>query len=412
MSSASEAYRRKVAVEERFVRVGEGRYRLDVREFGVSFEIDRLRRESGALVGELVVHCEIPGARTFDGVLTAGDLNLSSVRARQDRGKYLSDRAGTPDVDFVGLLEELAQRVIAKEREGEPGVLLRELPRPTADDAIRVEGLPLLRRHPVMVFGDGGAAKSYIALYLAGRLEQMGIHVGLFDWELSGEDHRDRLERIFGPQMPGIFYARCSRPLVHEADRLRRFVQDESLDFVVFDSVAFACDGPPEAAEVAGRYFQTLRQLGTFGSLQIAHISKAEGSDQKPFGSAFWHNGSRATWFVKLADEMPESKTITVGLYNRKANLGARKPAVGFKITFGDERTDFRPVNVADVPDLAGQLSVRQRMALMLRGGSRPAEELAEELQADPETIKRTARRYKDQFTVLNGGKLGLAARP
>jgi hypothetical protein len=110
------------------------------------------------------------------------------------------------------------------------------------------------------------------------------VRVGLFDWELAGEDHRERLERLFGAKLPGVRYARCNRPFVHELDRLRRIVRDEALDYVIFDSVAFACDGPPEAAEVAGRYFQSLRQLGIVGSLHIAHISKADGADQKPFG--------------------------------------------------------------------------------------------------------------------------------
>ena len=80
-------------------------------------------------------------------------------------------------------------------------------------------------------------------------------------------------------------YARCERPLVYEADRLARIVREHDISYAIFDSVAFACDGPPEAAEVAGRYFRAVRQLG-IGSLQIAHISKAENGDKKPFGSA------------------------------------------------------------------------------------------------------------------------------
>jgi hypothetical protein len=404
MSEAAEDYRRKVAAEERFARLGEGRYRLDVPESGVTLDVDRLRRESGALVGELVVRCSLPGALTYDGILSAGDVNLSSVRARQDRGKYLSTRARVDEIDFVGMLEELSQRVIALERAGTPAVLLRDLPRPAPDDAVNVDGLPLLRRHPVMIFGDGGAAKSYFALYIAGRLEQMGLRVALFDWELAGEDHRDRLERLFGPDMPGVRYARCSRPLVDEADRLRRIVQDERLDFAVFDSVAFACDGPPEAAEVAGRYFQNLRQMGTLGSLHVAHISKADGSDQKPFGSAFWHNGSRSTWFVKLAEGLPDSRAVTIALYNRKANLGAIRPAIGYEITFAEDLTTFRRVDVADNADLATGLSIKQRIAHALRSGAMTIAELAEELDAKPDTIKKATARGKGKvFTFVPG---------
>jgi hypothetical protein len=33
---------------------------------------------------------------------------------------------------------------------------------------------------------------------------------------------------------------------------------------------------------------------------------------------------------------------------------------------------------------------------------------IAEEIEADPETVKRTIRRYKNQFTVIDGAKVGL----
>ena len=54
----------------------------------------------------------------------------------------------------------------------------------------------------------------------------------------------------------------------------------------------------------------------------------------------------------------------------RKANLGGLRPAVGFEITFDDEQTTFKRVDVADVADLAGHLSIRQRMVHLLRHGA------------------------------------------
>ena len=153
------------------------------------------------------------------------------------------------------------------------------------------------------LFGDGGDGKSLIALYLSVELTRLGLRVLYADWEFSGEDHRERLERITGPDMPdGICYAHCERPLVDEADRLRRIVGTERIDYLVADSVAFACDGPPEAAEVAARYFRALRRIGV-GSLSIAHV-RQENGDQKPFGSSFWHNGFRSTTFAKRSNEV------------------------------------------------------------------------------------------------------------
>ena len=394
-----------------FRRIDEGHYCLGLEQLGIEFVVDRLRRKWGELIGELTVRCDLAGARTFDGVLSVADFNLSSARARQERARLLADRSKAADIDWAGLLEEFVQRVLTAERTGEPTVSLRDLQRSSPDDAIDIEGLRLLDRHPIFLFGDGGAAKSYLALYIAGRLAQRGIVPALFDWELAGDDHRDRLECLFGSDMPDIRYVHCARPLVHEADRLRRIVRDEAIAYAVYDSVAFACDGPPEAAEVAQRYFQVVRQIGV-GSLHIAHISKADGADQKPFGSAFWHNGARATWNVKLAaDTMPSGNQITIGLYNRKANLGGIRPAVGFEISLEANRTVFRRVNVADVSDLAGHLSIRQRMVHVLRRGSLSPEAVANEVDASLETVKREVRRRKGTFTLLPGGKVALLER-
>lgn len=392
-----------------FRRIDDGRYRMTLEGLGVQFDVDRLRRKWDELHGELSVKCTLAGAKTYGDVLSVADVNLSSQRARQERAEYLASRSRAEDLDWLGLLEEFVQRVLAAERAGQPAVVLRDVPRPGPDDSHVVDGLPLLMRHPLIVFGDGGAAKSYLALYCAGRLEQAGIRVALADWELAVDDHRERLERLFPGDLPGVRYIRCDKPLHHEVDRLRRIVADEGLRYVIFDAIAFACDGPPEAAEVAGRYFRAVRQLDV-GSMHIAHVSKAEGADQKPFGSAFWHNGARSTWYVKLAEPSPGAP-LSMGLYHRKANLGALRPAVGFEITFTDERTTFRRVNVADTPDLAAGLSVRHRMLHALRSGALSPELLAEEVQATADTVKRTARRYKQQFTVLEGGKLGLLER-
>lgn len=398
------------SVPRTFQRLDEGCYRFELEQLGITFTVDRLRRKWDELIGELAVRCDLAGARTFDGVLSVADFNLSNQRAREDRAKYLATRAKATDLDWAGLLEEFVQRVFTAERTGQPAVSLRTLPRPEPDQMLRLDGLPLAERHPTFLFGDGGSAKSYLALYIAGRLAQQGIRTALFDWELAGEDHRDRLERLFGPDMPDVLYVRCNRPLVHEIDRLRRVTRDEEVGYTVFDSVAFACDGPPEAAEVAGRYFQAVRQIGG-GSLHVAHVSKSEGADQKPFGSTFWHNGARSTWNVKLAETQPGTNTITIGCYHRKSNLGAVQPPAGFQFTFEADRTHVQRVDVADVSDLAGHLSVRQRMAHLLRRGAMSPETVASEIDAETETVKRTARRYKGQFTVLPGGNLALLER-
>jgi hypothetical protein len=398
-----------VAVAARDFVALDGRYILGLAGTGIEIEIDRLRRRWDELTGELVVRCALPGARTIDahGTISAADFAVGSLRARQERAKLLAQRSQAPTVDWFGLLEEFSALVLTAERRGQPVVHLRDVDRPAPDEDFDVDGLHLLKRHPVILFGDGGTAKSYLALHAAGRLACRGLRVLFADWELASEEHRDRLERLFGPQMPDLLYVRCDRPLVSEVDRLRRIVQDEHVDYGIFDSIAFACDGRPEDAEVAAAYFRAVRALGV-GSLHVAHISKAEGSDQKPFGSAFWHNGARMTWFAQRADESPDSRQLTIGCFCRKSNIGPLRPAVGFELTFEGERTTVRRVDLAGVQELAPRVALSQRMAYLLRGGARTIAEIAGELDAKSDSIEKAAKRSDGKLFVRVVGADGI----
>jgi hypothetical protein len=307
-------------------------------------------------------------------------------------------------------VEELAQRVIAAERAGEPDLCLADPIPVERVEILDVNGLKLPQRHPAMLFGDGDSCKTYLALYVLGELERRGLRVGLADWELSEADHRERLCRLFGEPLPAVRYLRCARPIVHEADRLRRWVRERQLDYIVCDSVGYASAGAPESAEVAMGYFQVIRQLGPIGSLHIAHITKAaDGADRRPFGSTFWHNSARATWFAKLRERDAGNTTSVLGLFPRKFNVGPLPSPVGLELRFDAERTTIRNVELAEQADLASTLSVKQRMAHALRLGAMPTKELAEEIDARLDTVRRTARRYPQRFRLIDGGSVGLA---
>lgn len=389
-------------------------YLLEESSIGTELRVERLRRERGELVGELTVWCKLPGARSIDGVLHAADFNLSSAQARVARAKILQDRAATNgQVDWASLLEEFCLRVSTAERVGAPAVDLREVEPASPDDAIRVDRLALPRRHPAILFGDGGCGKSLLALRVAGQLALDGMTVLYADWEYAAEDHRLRLGGLFGDEMPSILYVRAERPMVAEADRLARLVRDHGVDYLIADSVAFAADGPPEAAEVAASYFRALRRIAV-GSLSIAHTTKAEGADSKPFGSTFWHNGARSTWYAQRSgdDDGPE---LTVGLFNRKSNSGPRAAPFGYRIGFDDGRIDVQATELADVSDLATRLSVRQRMVGLLKSGSMTMAAIASELEVEVDTVVKTTKRGEGKVFVRVPGpdgvyRIGLAA--
>jgi hypothetical protein len=400
-----------------FQKVTDGRYRLRFDHSGIEFEVDRMRRKGDELYGELTVRTDLAGALTVERVLNTSDFNFSSLWARERHSVFLRKRARTRDLDWFGALEQFCALVLAAERDGQPAVLLHTAAKPDAGgDDFHVNGFSLPRRHASILFGDGGGMKSYVALAIAGGLALQGVSVGLFDWELDAPDHRERLERLFGPFMPDVWYVRCERPLIHDVQRLRRLASERALQFILFDSVGFACHLPPEKAEAALSYFQAVRQFGPIGTLHIAHISRAEGGDDRPFGSTYWHASARATWFVK-ASEDSSADVVSLGIFERKRNLGARRPPFGLEARFTDSRTSIERVDLASVPDLASRLSIRQRVFAALRSGARSRVDLAEELGEKPETLRRILNRSIQKGELVQfpgpGGeeRIGLPAR-
>jgi hypothetical protein len=382
-----------------FERTVEGFYRFSVNPPGIVFELDRLRRDHHELCGELTVRCTIAGAvQTPGGSLLTADFNLSSARARQERAKLLASQAKTADtIDWMAALGEFCEQVFDAERAGAPAIRLdeRELPM-VMQEEFSIDGISLLHHHPVILFGDGGTAKSYLSLYLAGRLAQQGQNVLFADWELLPDEHRDRLERLFGFTKPAIWYVTCDRPLVSEQERLQKIIRANHIGYLVVDSVAVACDGPPEAAEVTTAYFRAIRSLGV-GSLHLAHTNRSEQADQKPFGSAFWHNLARATWFCRRSHEQEATK-LTIGLYHRKSNLGRLHPPAGFTFTFDGDLTCVSSHGIDHIADLATGLPLWQRIKTTLGNGAMTLEDLAGELDAKKDTIERVVRRKTKLF--------------
>ncbi len=384
-------------------------YALSFPVRGIRMRVERLRRERSQLVGELRVESSRPGvSTTSDGTLHTADFNLSSDRARTERARILADRAGDPTLDWPAMLEELCHRVVQAERQGDPAVLLADVEVGTADEFIDVDpGVRLPIRHATVLFGDGGTGKSLLALHWAVRLTRQGLRVLFADWELSAEEHRRRLGQLCDDERPAIWYARCERPMTHEVDRLARLCFEHQIDYLISDSVAFASDGPPEAAETAAAYFRAVRRL-RIGSLNIAHTTKGDGGDAKPFGSVFWHNAARWTLNVKRSTGTGSSRVLDLGVYHRKANLGPLAAPIGYRMEFVADRIEVGRTDLSEIVDLATQRLVRLRIAEHLKQGSRTHAELAAELGISSDTVIKTVGRHLGTLFVRVPGPDGI----
>lgn len=362
-------------------------YDLLIPDIGVYLTLSRIRREKNETIGLLTVRVSFRGARTVEsGLLSSADFNCSSLRARTERAKHLHERGRADDLDWIGLLEELCLRVLATEEEGETELPLEQVPLSANHDSeLLAGGMPLLRRLPSIWFGDGGAAKSYLALYAAADLAQRGERVLYLDWEFSGEEHRQRLHRLVGPQ-PGLhehlFYRRCDRPLARDTMRIREIVVKRKITFIICDSLGFAADSTPEGAEAATNYFRAFREFGPVGSLHLAHKSKAEDSERQPFGSVFWSNGARNIWFLKRDDTYRDKDVAPIGFYHRKSNTGPLKQDFAMVAKFIGADTVITSDAITNYPTLCEKLGVADRVVaeLKINDASMSKDELQEAL--------------------------------
>jgi len=382
--------------ERVFTDLGDQRYAMRFLPAGILFEVERLRRSSSELWGELCVKIPPTGfllARTYDDILSIGDLNFSSVNARKTRADILEKRSRAEHLDWFGFVEEFSTKLIASERYGASDINLQTIVKPPPDRMYHIDGVDIPLKHPMILFGDGGTAKSYLAMYWAGTLVKSGHNVLYADWEFTPEEHRERLECLFGVDFPAVRYLSCHRSFKDERERLHRIILQRSITYLICDSVGLACGGDPSTAEAATAYFQALRTLGEIGSLHIAHVTKSgiKGEDGKPFGSAFWHNMARITLNIK-AEPIGDS-SVALALYPRKNNLRQRSKPTGYTVHFGDLMTTINPSNIKDFAALEEGLPLPERIMDAVRYNSKTRKELADILDADYPTLQRAVHR-------------------
>jgi hypothetical protein len=207
--------------------------------------------------------------------------------------------------------------------------------------------------------------------------------------------------------MPQMLYVPCRLSLREERDRLRRVFRQHKIDFMIVDSVALAAGGEPESAEVAVGFFAALRELDV-PSLLIAHVTNAaakSGAD-RPFGSAFWHNSARSTWYVKRAEEQ-SGDTLAIGLYHRKANDASRSMPIGLTWHHEQDRTYIVRSNVEAVASLESELPTGKRIELLLRGGPMTIADLSEQMDLSVGAIRMALQRGRGTRFVQAPGRHG-----
>jgi hypothetical protein len=282
----------------------------------VEFDYLRADNRSGELRGQITVTSNAPGSH---GLLHRANLNLTSTQARTACVKQLASRGKDQGVDWNALVEQACYLTVEAHRAGEPAILLRNAERPA--DAGWLLPPIVLGRLPTIIFGDGGTAKSYLSLAAAISIHSgyellsikpsARVNVAYLDWEFDAYEHRDRMRRLVGEDMPGIVYVPCVGPLRDQVDRLQRVIREHDLGFVVIDSVGMACEGPPEEAQSALGFFDALRSLQV-GALCVAHVNRS-GDTDRPFArrSGTTRRARRGTPRSSRRPRLPRSRSAS-----------------------------------------------------------------------------------------------------
>lgn len=183
--------------------------------------------------------------------------------------------------------------------------------------------------HPsehTILYGDGGTGKGVIAAWWAALLIRDGHTVLVVDYEAHARhEWRPRLEAfltkmgIAGRMKTHAFICQPTQPIWEIGDWLRDMARRVKADYVIVDSVTYACVGEEaEKSTTAIKYSGAIARLG-FPVLSIAHVTKADANPKHPFGSVYWSNGARSTVAVSRVGEAAEPRLLK----NQKSNQRA-----------------------------------------------------------------------------------------
>lgn len=380
-------------------------------DLGIGIGFEGLRERSDGLHGELSVQT-IDATLQKEGHVHWARLNLSSTSARLALARFLVTRVKHGSVDWHGLIEYACTATALKFREGTPAEALSTVSAITERRYALYPLLPL--GQTCVLYGDGGSGKSLLAMSAAIALATMhplpgGLRPNVegttlyLDYETNKEEQASRLRGLARGlglvDAPEVHYRQLVRPLADDLQAIKEDVRRLHPGLLVVDSIAPACGGEPESAEVILRFMNTLRELGpTVTRLVLSHVSKSDVDKRRarPFGSAYVRNMARSCWEIRRSNE-DEADTLTVGLFHDKSNEdrlhAARSITFGFEV---EDRITMMTSDIADSPELAASTSLASRIRSALRGGAKTLRDLAEELEAKPDSLGKTLRRMRD----------------
>jgi hypothetical protein len=380
-------------------------------------QLDRLYRSSG-LCREKWINRSDYRRSTIEKALS----NLTDTYAPSDDGARMAvgnGRASLPSLSPSLYKEEGRGRKLEAVRFSEmevPGprrYLLKDL---------------VLAAYVTLLYGDGGVAKSLLALALAvavaGDSEEWLGHevescpVLYVDFELDTEEQARRVHQLCrgqGIDTPpeGLLYmSALGHPAREAFASALAACKNHSIGLMVVDSLGLALQGDAEAArDVIGFFQKSIEPFRTEGIavLIIDHQSRLQAGQsyqsKGAFGSVFKTNLARSVIQVEATER--GDGTLKVILRQKKHNFGPLAEPFGVKLSFSEDSVSLGVVNL-EAAELAEEatLNATERVKLALEDGPAYPWEIAEHTGLAMKTVKNALTGLRKQEVVEPTGEV------
>jgi DNA-binding transcriptional ArsR family regulator len=295
-----------------------------------------------------------------------------------------------------------------------------------------VEGI-MPRGHTTSLFGDGGSAKSILALSAGtaisgGAEEWLGrkVHnspVLYADFELDADEQRRRAYQVAcgvyleKPPYDLLYVSGLGRHAGEVLKECLAICASEGVGLVIVDSLGIALQGDAESARDVitfhHRYLDSFRVSGVT-LLVVDHQGKTQAGERyqnkRSFGSVYKENLARSVIQVEPGDR--GEGLLTVKLRQTKHNFGSKAEPFGARLTFTEEIITV-DAHTLDAIDLAEEvvLNSRDRVMLALKGGPAYPSDIAETCHMPLGTVKNELTRLRKRGLVEYTGEVQGQAR-
>jgi hypothetical protein len=285
----------------------------------------------------------------------------------------------------------------------------------------------ILAAYVTLLYGDGGVAKSLLALALAvavagGSGKWLGREVErcpvlYLDFELDSEEQARRVHHLCrgqGMDTPPenvLYMSALGHPAREAFTAALEACKEHGVGLMVVDSLGPALQGDAEAArDVIGFFQKSVEPFRVEGIaiLIIDHQSRLQAGQsyqsKGAFGSVFKTNLARSV-IQAQATERGEG-TLTVRLRQKKHNFGPLAEPFGVKLSFTEQAVGLEAIEL-DASELAEEatLNATDRVKLALENGPAYPWEIAEHTGLALKTVKNVLTGLRKQDVVESTGE-------